>query len=139
MELMYDLLEAELQARGHKPVWFPAVIPESNFQKEAEHVKGFSAQVFWITEAGTPAEKLEERMALRPTSETAMYNMYATWIRSWRDLPLKLYQRCQSPLQLQLGIKFHIKYFLFGVDIILTLSFEKNASADYLQITYRLF
>jgi len=95
MELMYDLLEAELRAKGHVPVWFPAVIPESNFTKEAEHVKGFSAQVFWITEAGTPAEKLEERLALRPTSETAMYNMYATWIRSWRDLPMKLYQRCQ--------------------------------------------
>ncbi|MFH1623119.1 MAG: proline--tRNA ligase [Candidatus Aenigmatarchaeota archaeon] len=95
MELMYDALEAELQAKGHKPVWFPAVIPESNFRKEADHVKGFAAEVFWITEAGSQNEKLEERLALRPTSETAMYGMYALWVRSWRDLPLKLYQRCQ--------------------------------------------
>ncbi|MCX6820771.1 MAG: proline--tRNA ligase [Candidatus Aenigmarchaeota archaeon] len=95
MELMYDALERELQAKGHKPVWFPAVIPESNFSKEAEHVKGFAAEVFWITEAGSQNEKLEERLALRPTSETAMYGMYSLWIRSWRDLPLKLYQRGQ--------------------------------------------
>lgn len=95
MELMYDLLEAEMRATGHKPAWFPAVIPESNFLKEAEHVEGFGAEVFWITEAGSEGKKLEERLALRPTSETAMYNMYAIWIRSWRDLPLKIYQRCQ--------------------------------------------
>jgi prolyl-tRNA synthetase len=95
MELMYDALERELQAKGHKPVWFPAVIPKSNFEKEAEHVKGFAAETFWITEAGKEHEKLEEPLALRPTSETAMYGMYALWIRSWRDLPLKLYQRCQ--------------------------------------------
>lgn len=95
MELMYDSLEAELRTKRHTPAWFPAVIPESNFKKEAEHVKGFSAEVFWITEAGSEGEKLEERLALRPTSETAMYKMYAIWIRSWRDLPLKLYQRCQ--------------------------------------------
>lgn len=95
MELMYDLLEAEMQEKGHVPAWFPAVIPESNFRKEAAHVEGFGAEVFWITEAGSGGEKLEERLALRPTSETAMYNMYAIWIRSWRDLPLKIYQRCQ--------------------------------------------
>lgn len=95
MELMYALLETELQTKGHKPVWFPAVIPESNFRKEAAHVEGFSAEVFWITEAGSDGKKLEERLALRPTSETAMYKMYSIWVRSWRDLPLKLYQRCQ--------------------------------------------
>lgn len=95
MELMYDLLEAEMQAKGHKPAWFPAVIPESNFKKESEHVKGFLPEVFWITEAGSDGKKLEERLAMRPTSETAMYKMYSIWIRSWRDLPLKIYQRCQ--------------------------------------------
>lgn len=95
MELMYDLLEAEMQAKGHKPAWFPAVIPESNFLKESEHVEGFMPEVFWVTEVGSEGKKLEERLALRPTSETAMYKMYAVWIRSWRDLPLKLYQRCQ--------------------------------------------
>jgi len=95
MELMYDLLEAEMQAKGHVPAWFPAVIPESNFTKESAHVKGFMPEVFWITEAGSEGKQLDEKLALRPTSETAMYKMYAIWIRSWRDLPLKIYQRCQ--------------------------------------------
>ncbi len=95
MELMYDFLEEELQRKGHKPVWFPALIPESNFKREENHVKGFSAEVFWVTQAGSENKELEERLALRPTSETAMYNMYSLWIRGWRDLPLKLYQRCQ--------------------------------------------
>lgn len=95
MELMYDLMEKELQSKGHKPAWFPAVIPEANFKKESSHVEGFSAEVFWITEAGSEGKKLEERLAMRPTSETAMYKMYSIWIRSWRDLPLKIYQRCQ--------------------------------------------
>jgi prolyl-tRNA synthetase len=94
MEAMYDLYEREMQRCGHKPVWFPAVIPETNFKKEAEHVEGFAPQVFWITETGE-GERLTERLAMRPTSETAMYNMYSKWIRSWRDLPLKLYQRGQ--------------------------------------------
>jgi prolyl-tRNA synthetase len=93
MEEMYRSLERELQRKGHLPIWFPAVIPEKNFTKESEHVEGFAPEVFWITHAGD--EKLTERLALRPTSETAMYTMYAKWIRSWRDLPLKLYQRCQ--------------------------------------------
>ncbi len=95
MELMYDFLEDELQEKGHSPVWLPAVIPESNFKKESEHIEGFSAEVFWITEAGSDSKKLEEKLALRPTSETAIYSVFPLWIRSWRDLPLKLYQRCQ--------------------------------------------
>ncbi len=93
MEEMYRLLEKELRRKGHLPVWFPAVIPEENFEKEAEHVEGFTPEVFWVTHAGN--KKLEKRLALRPTSETAMYSMYSIWIRSWRDLPLKLYQRAQ--------------------------------------------
>ncbi|MCL5730077.1 MAG: proline--tRNA ligase [Candidatus Pacearchaeota archaeon] len=88
MENMYDLYEKALQKKGHKPTFFPIVIPEGNFKKEAEHIKGFTPEVFWL-------EKVqgEEKLALRPTSETAMYQMYSIWIRSWRDLPLKLYQR----------------------------------------------
>ncbi|MCK4714317.1 MAG: proline--tRNA ligase, partial [Candidatus Aenigmarchaeota archaeon] len=93
MEAMYDMYEREMQRKGHKPVWFPAVIPESNFMKEAEHVEGFIPEVFWITHGGE--NKLTEKLALRPTSETAMYTMYSKWVRSWRDLPLKVYQRCQ--------------------------------------------
>ena len=94
MKEMYRLYEQELERKGHSPVWFPAVIPQSNFQLEAEHVKGFAPEVFWVTESGE-GKKLEEKIALRPTSETAMYKMYALWIRSYRDLPLKHYQSCQ--------------------------------------------
>ena len=94
MEAMYDILEREMQRKGHKPTWFPALIPEKNFKKEAEHVEGFAPEVFWVTETGDK-ERLTEKLAMRPTSETAMYSMYAKWIRSWRDLPLKIYQRCQ--------------------------------------------
>lgn len=95
MNRMFRLLEEELERRGHLPALFPALIPESNLRIEEEHVEGFLPEVFWVTEAGGSSEKLEERLALRPTSETAMYRMYALWIRSWRDLPLKLYQRGQ--------------------------------------------
>ncbi len=88
---MFDLYEQELNDFGHNPVIFPMVIPESNFQIEQDHVEGFTPEVFWVTTAGK-GDILEERLALRPTSETAMYPLYALWIRSWRDLPLKLYQ-----------------------------------------------
>lgn len=93
MKNMYRFYEDELERKGHQPAWFPALIPESNFKMEAEHVEGFAPELFWITHSGD--EKLTEKMALRPTSETAMYVMYAKWIRSWRDLPLKIYQSCQ--------------------------------------------
>ena len=91
MEKMYGYMEKALQAKGHKPYWFPAVIPEKNFKIEGEHVKGFTPQVFWIKYAGTT--ELEEKLALRPTSETAFYQMFALWIRSYKDLPFKTYQR----------------------------------------------
>jgi len=94
MKEMYDLWEDELEKHGHLPAFFPAVIPESNFKIEKEHVEGFAPEVFWITEHGA-GEKFEERLGLRPTSETAMYRMYALWIRSYNDLPLKIYQSCQ--------------------------------------------
>jgi len=92
MNLMFDILEEVLQRKGHLPMIFPTVIPEANLRKEADHIEGFTPQVFWISEIGD-GEKLEERLALRPTSETALYPMYSLWIRSWRDLPLKRYQR----------------------------------------------
>ena len=93
MNLMFEYLEANLQAKGHLPMLFPTVIPESNLTKETEHVEGFTPQVFWIREIGD-GQQLEEPLALRPTSETAIYPMYSLWVRSWRDLPMKLYQRC---------------------------------------------
>lgn len=94
MEAMYDFYEAEMQRKGHKPYWYPALIPESNFRRESEHVEGFAPDVFWVTEYGA-GQKLEEKYALRPTSETAMYQMFSIWIRSYNDLPFKTYQRAQ--------------------------------------------
>jgi prolyl-tRNA synthetase len=88
MEKMYSLYSKALEEKGHKPTFFPVVIPEGNFKKESEHVKGFTPEVFWLEKI-----KGEDKLALRPTSETAMYQMYSLWIRSHRDLPLKIYQR----------------------------------------------
>ena len=93
MNNMFDILEEVLQRKDHLPMLFPTVIPESNLVRESQHVEGFVPQVFWIQDIGD-GEKLEEKLALRPTSETAIYPMYSLWVRSWRDLPMKLYQRC---------------------------------------------
>ena len=87
IEKMYKAYEKELQENKHLPVFFPAVIPEENFKKEASHVEGFTPQVFWLKEIG------DEKLALRPTSETAFYQLYSLWIHGYKDLPLKLYQR----------------------------------------------
>lgn len=92
MEKMYDILEQDLQQRGHVPAWFPSLIQDENLKKEARHVEGFSPEVFWVQGKG---EEQGLRFAMRPTSETAMYPMYALWIRGYKDLPLKIYQRGQ--------------------------------------------
>jgi prolyl-tRNA synthetase len=84
------VFDDELEQAGHKPVMFPVLIPEGALKREAEHIKGFGKEVFWITRAGK--RKLEEKLFLRPTSETGMYPLYSLWIRSHKDLPLKLYQ-----------------------------------------------
>lgn len=91
---MYHKTEELLDKKGHFPLTMPSLIPESNFLLEAQHVKGFAPEVFWVTEAGSSG-KLTERLALRPTSETALYKMYALWIRSYKDLPFKRYLSCQ--------------------------------------------
>lgn len=88
MENMFDHLEKELQKKGHKPTFMPSVIPKENLMKESEHVKGFTPEVFWLKNT-----KDNKELALRPTSETLYTPMFKLWIRSYRDLPLKLYQR----------------------------------------------
>lgn len=93
MKIMYRIYEEALEKKGHKPTYFPALIPERNLKAESEHVAGFVPEVFWVTKAGTA--DLEEPMAMRPTSETAMYPMFALWINGKSDLPLKIYQSCQ--------------------------------------------
>jgi len=84
------LFEEQLETREHRPMQFPVLIPEAYLKKESEHIKGFTTEVFWVTHAGK--NKLEEKLALRPTSETAIYPLYSLWIRSHLQLPLKLYQ-----------------------------------------------
>lgn len=83
-------LDQRFKATGHRNAYFPMLIPESFFQKEKEHVEGFNPELPWVTEAG--GEKLEERLALRPTSETIIGHMYSKWIQSYRDLPVLLNQ-----------------------------------------------
>ena len=73
-----------------KNAYFPMFIPESFFQREASHAEGFKAEVAWV-QAKTEDQ---QRYAIRPTSETIMYDAYAKWIRSWRDLPLRINQWC---------------------------------------------
>jgi len=80
----------EIEATGSAPVEFPALIPANEFAKEAEHVKGFDAQVYWVTKGGL--SELDVPLVLRPTSETAIYPIFALWVRSHRDLPLNVYQ-----------------------------------------------
>lgn len=83
-------LDARIKAMGHSNAYFPLFIPESLLKKEAEHVEGFSPEVAWVTHGGK--EELAERLAVRPTSETVMYEMYARWVRSYRDLPILINQ-----------------------------------------------
>ena len=85
-------LDAEFKRTGHENVSMPMLIPESLLLKEADHVEGFAPEVAWVTQGGT--EPLTERLAVRPTSETIFCTMYAKWVQSWRDLPLKYNQWC---------------------------------------------
>ncbi|MFA5745823.1 MAG: proline--tRNA ligase [archaeon] len=88
---MFRLFEDALDNTNHQQVIMPMLIPEENFFKEAEHVEGFTPEVFWVTEHGD--EKFDQKYALRPTSETAFYYMFSYWLESYRDLPIKTYQR----------------------------------------------
>ncbi len=89
---IYKLFENELERDGHEPTLFPTVIPEENFAIEKKHAEGFVPEVYWVTQRGE--EKMQRKLALRPTSETAFYQMYNLWVKSYTDLPLKLYQSC---------------------------------------------
>jgi prolyl-tRNA synthetase len=89
-ENVQKALDLRIKAAGHVNAYFPLFIPESFLQKEAEHVQGFSPEVAWVTVGGK--EELEERLAVRPTSEAIIGHMYAKWIKSWRDLPVLINQ-----------------------------------------------
>jgi prolyl-tRNA synthetase len=85
-EKIRDLLDRRLKETGHSNAYFPLLIPEGFLQKEATHFKGFTPEVFWVTQSGE--NTLSERLAIRPTSETIVNEAYSRWVRSWRDLPL---------------------------------------------------
>ena len=89
-ELMQQALDRRFKATGHVNAYFPLFIPESLLMKESEHVAGFAPQVAWVTQGGN--EVLEERLVVRPTSETIIGTMYAKWVHSWRDLPILINQ-----------------------------------------------
>ncbi|MDR3063332.1 MAG: proline--tRNA ligase [Methanobrevibacter sp.] len=86
------MLEAlrELLDKDHDETLFPLLVPEEELAKEGIHVKGFEEEVYWVTHGGK--RKLNEKLAIRPTSETAIYPMFSLWVRSHIDLPIKLYQ-----------------------------------------------
>jgi prolyl-tRNA synthetase len=91
-EHMQRLLDARIKATGHQNAYFPMLIPESLLQLEADHVEGFAPECAWVTHGGN--EKLEERLAIRPTSEAIIGRMYSRWIESYRDLPVLINQWC---------------------------------------------
>ena len=78
-----------LKEKGVQNAYFPLLIPDSFFKKEAKHAEGFAPELAYVEQKDD-----EQRLAIRPTSETIMYDSYSKWIRSWRDLPLKLNQWC---------------------------------------------
>ncbi|MGC8614643.1 MAG: proline--tRNA ligase [Thermoprotei archaeon] len=89
-EKIREYMNREMEKMGVKNSYFPLLIPESLLKKESEHFAGFTPEVAWVTEAGD--QKLDEKLAVRPTSETIMYTMYSKWIHGISDLPLRLNQ-----------------------------------------------
>lgn len=89
-ENIQKILDNRFKELGHENVSMPMFIPESLLQKEKDHVEGFAPEVAWVTHGGS--EKLQERLCVRPTSETLFCDHYANVIHSWRDLP-KLYNQ----------------------------------------------
>ena len=90
LKAMMGTMQEIMDRTGHKETYFPMLIPESIFGKERDFLKGFKGEAFVVTKAGT--SDLTEKLYIRPTSETVMYETVRLWIRSSADLPLKLYQ-----------------------------------------------
>ena len=89
-ELVQKALDEKIKARGVVNAYFPLFIPESFLKKEKEHIKGFAPEIAVVTIGG--GKELEEKLIVRPTSETIMYDAYSRWISSWRDLPMLINQ-----------------------------------------------
>jgi len=82
-----------IKSSGHQNWYFPLLIPEEVLMKEAEHIEGFTPEVAWVTEAGSHG-KLDQRLAIRPNSETIIGTVMRKYIQSWRDLPQLTNQWC---------------------------------------------
>ncbi len=91
-EKIQEYANEKFKKEGIQNAYFPVLIPESLLNKEKEHVEGFAPEVAWVTIGGQ--EELEEKLCVRPTSETMFSTMYSKWLTSWRDLPIKLNQWC---------------------------------------------
>ncbi len=87
-ESIKNSLDSSFSKEGIRNGFLPILIPESLLSKEKKHFAGFNPEVFWVTLSGT--NELGDKLALRPTSETLAYSLYSKWIKSWRDLPLKI-------------------------------------------------
>jgi prolyl-tRNA synthetase len=83
-----EILDKRLKETGHQNAFLPVLIPASLLAKEKHHFAGFTPEVFWVTKAGD--NELDEKLALRPTSETLAYSIFSKWITSYRNLPLKI-------------------------------------------------
>jgi prolyl-tRNA synthetase len=89
-ESIQKFFDAKIKAIGVENTYFPLFVSKKNLQAEADHVEGFAPEVAWVTKSGE--SDMQEPIAVRPTSETIMYPAFAKWIRSHRDLPLKINQ-----------------------------------------------
>lgn len=91
-ERMQSVLDVMFKETGHQNVYMPMLIPESLMKKEGELIQGFAPEVAWVTHGGQ--NELEERLCVRPTSETLFSDYYSNAVRSYRDLPMKYNQWC---------------------------------------------
>ena len=87
-ESIRESLDKKLKETGHKNAFLPVLIPESLLRKEKKHFEGFNPEVYWVTQTGD--RPIGDKLALRPTSETLVCKLYSKWIRTYRDLPLKI-------------------------------------------------
>ena len=105
-ELTQRALDDRFKATGHANLYFPLLIPMSLLQKEAEHVEGFAAQVAVVTHGG--GARLEEPLAIRPTSEAIIWSTYKRWIQSYRDLPL-LYNQWANVVRWEMRTRLFLR------------------------------
>src|SRR6187397_2422503 len=105
-ERMQRALDDMFKATGHQNAYFPLFIPESFLSKEAEHVEGFAPECAVVTHGG--GKQLEERLVVRPTSETIIYSMFAKWVQSYRDLPL-LYNQWANVVRWEMRTRLFLR------------------------------